>query len=270
MNRRLMAVVVVIFIAAAIGIVLSLQRSNRAGNVAAGGGAVPGLLAEAKNLEAQGNYLASSNIYKRLIGEFPNSREVLDWQKRLENMNVKLLFLPVITPRSIEYEIKPGDSLEKIAREYKTTPELIAKSNNISGDKIFPGKKIKVWTAPFSIVVDKSGNTLILKSEEEIIKTYTVATGTNNITPVGTFKIIEKIVSPPWYKGGKVIPAGTPENILGSRWMGLDKEGYGIHGTTDPKTLGSQVTAGCVRMANQDVEELYIIVPKGTEVTIVD
>jgi len=270
MNRRLMAVVVVIFIAAAIGIVLSLQRSNRAGNVAAGGGAVPGLLAEAKNLEAQGNYLASSNIYKRLIGEFPNSREVLDWQKRLENMNVKLLFLPVITPRSIEYEIKPRDSLEKIAREYKTTPELIAKSNNISGDKIFPGKKIKVWTAPFSIVVDKSGNTLILKSEEEIIKTYTVATGTNNITPVGTFKIIEKIVSPPWYKGGKVIPAGTPENILGSRWMGLDKEGYGIHGTTDPKTLGSQVTAGCVRMANQDVEELYIIVPKGTEVTIVD
>ncbi|MCK9595535.1 MAG: L,D-transpeptidase family protein [Candidatus Omnitrophica bacterium] len=271
MNRRSMAIVVVISIAAAVGIFFSFQRPGGKGNaVTSGSGAVSSLLFEAKNLEAQGNFLASSNIYKRLIGEFPNSREVLDWQKKLESMNIKLLFLPVITPRSIEYEIKPGDSLEKIARGYKTTPELIAKSNNIFGDKIFPGKKIKVWTAPFSIVVDKSGNTLILKSEEEIIKTYVVATGTNNITPVGTFKIIEKIVSPTWYKGGKGIPAGSPENILGSRWMGLDREGYGIHGTTDPKTLGSQVTAGCVRMANQDVEELYIIVPKGTEVTIVD
>jgi len=271
MNRRLSVVFVVIFIFVAAGVFLGLQRSNKPGSAVMGGsGAASSLAAEAKSLEMQGNYLASANIYKRLISEFPNSREVMDWQKKLENMNIKLLFLPVITPRSVEYEIKPGDSLEKIAREYKTTPELIAKSNNISGDKIFPGKKIRVWTAPFSILVDKSGNTLILKSEEEIIKTYTVATGTNNITPVGTFKIIEKIVSPPWYKGGKIIPAGTPENILGSRWMGLDKEGYGIHGTTDPKTLGSQVTAGCVRMANQDVEELYIIVPKGTEVTIVD
>ena len=66
------------------------------------------------------------------------------------------------------------------------------------------------------------------------------------------------------------MPAESPENILGSRWMGLSERGYGIHGTVDPKSVGQQVTAGCVRMLNSEVEELYTIVPAGTEVTIVD
>ena len=168
------------------------------------------------------------------------------------------------------YEIKPGDSVAKIAREFKTTPELIIRSNNLPSDKIFPGKKIKVWTAPFSILVDKSQNTLIVKVSEEIFKTYVVSTGVNNCTPVGNFKIINKLTNPTWYKAGAVVPAGSTENVLGSRWLGLDKPSYGIHGTTDPQSLGKQVTQGCVRLSNQDVEELYTYIPAGTEVTIVD
>jgi lipoprotein-anchoring transpeptidase ErfK/SrfK len=229
------------------------------------------LYADAKKMEENNDLVSARGVYQKLINDFPNSREIMDWQKKFEDLNIRLMFSPVITARSIEYEIKPGDSLDKIAREYKTTVELLMKSNNLASENIFPGKKIKVWTAPFSIVVDKSQNTLILKSSEEVIKTYTVATGLNNSSPVGTFKIIEKIINPPWYKpGGGMIPAGNPQNILGTRWLGLDKEGYGIHGTTEPQSLGKQATAGCVRMLNAEVEQLYSIVPKGTEVTIVD
>ena len=136
---------------------------------------------------------------------------------------------------------------------------------------------LKITTAKFSIVVDKSQNTLTFKSglpfgqeTEEVVKTYTVSTGANNSTPVGTFKITTKIVNPPWFSGGRSIPPGDPRNILGSRWMGLTLKGYGIHGTTDDATIGTQCTQGCVRMHNADVEELYSIVPVGTEVTIVD
>jgi len=226
--------------------------------------------AVARDREAQGDFIGARKEYQRLISELPNSREVMAWQKKMQELNMKLLFSSVVTPESIEYEIKAGDSLDRIAREHGTTVELIKKSNNLAGDNIFPGKKIRVWIAPFSIVVDKSQNTLLLKTGDTIFKSYTVSTGANNSTPVGTFKIVEKIPNPPWYKPGAVIPAGSPENVLGTRWLGLTKEGYGIHGTTDPKSLGSQVTAGCVRMANQDVEELYSIVPVGVEVTIVD
>ncbi|MFA7271176.1 MAG: L,D-transpeptidase, partial [Candidatus Omnitrophota bacterium] len=110
----------------------------------------------------------------------------------------------------------------------------------------------------------------LLKSDEEIMKTYIVSTGKNNSTPVGNFKITSKLINPTWFKAGAVIPAGSPKNILGTRWLGLDRPSYGIHGTTEPQSLGRQATQGCVRMTNQDVEELYIIVPIGTEVIIVD
>jgi len=228
------------------------------------------LLEQAAGFETTGNLIAARDAYQKLVADFPNNKEIADWQRRAEQLNVKLLFSPVVTPKSVTYVVQAGDSLEKIAREHATTVEMIKRANSITEDKIFPGMKLKVWNAPFSIFVDKSQNLLLLKSGEEIVKSYTVATGSNNSTPVGKFKIVEKIVNPTWYKNNKAIPAGTPENILGTRWMGWDKEGYGIHGTTDPGSLGKQATAGCVRMSNQDVEELYAIVPQGTEVQIVD
>jgi len=207
-----------------------------------------------------------------LVNNYPSSNEVMNWQKKIDDINIKLLFSPTVTLKTQLYEIKPGDTLVKIARQFKTTPELIVKSNNISGDRIFPGKKIKVWTVPFSIVVDKSQNILMLKADDEVIKTYNVSTGANNSTPVGTFKIVDKIVNPSWFKPGAATPiaAGSPDNALGTRWLAISIPSYGIHGTNDPASLGKQVTQGCVRMLNADVEELYIIVPKETEVTIVD
>jgi lipoprotein-anchoring transpeptidase ErfK/SrfK len=118
--------------------------------------------------------------------------------------------------------------------------------------------------------VDKSTNTLVLKGDQDILKTYTVATGSNNSTPVGTFKITDKLENPTWYKAGAVIPPGGADNQLGTRWLGINLKGYGIHGTVEPEKLGQQVTAGCIRMKNEEVEELYSLVPPGTEVTITD
>jgi lipoprotein-anchoring transpeptidase ErfK/SrfK len=118
--------------------------------------------------------------------------------------------------------------------------------------------------------VDKSQNLLFLKRNGEVVKTYVVSTGKDNSTPIGTFKIVNKLENPTWYKAGAVIPPDSPDNILGSRWLGFDLKGYGIHGTTEPNNLGEQVTLGCVRMKNQEVEELFDIVPLGTEVIIID
>jgi lipoprotein-anchoring transpeptidase ErfK/SrfK len=233
-------------------------------------GSAGGLVSQARTLEAKGMLLDAKNTYQKLVADFPNSGDVMSWQKKADDLNIKLLFSPVVTPGSTLYEIKPGDTLTKIAREHKTTPDLIIKSNGLSDGKIFPGRKIKVWTLPFSILVYKSQNILILKSNEEIVKTYVVSTGKNNCSPVGNFKIVNKLTNPTWFKAGAIVPASSSENILGTRWMGFDLAGYGIHGTTEPQFLGKQVTAGCVRMANPEVEELYTIIPVGTEVTIVE
>lgn len=228
------------------------------------------LRSQARQLEDKGDLAGAKAAYEKLVSEFFSSQEVMHWQKKIEELNIKLLFSPSLTPESKLYEIKQGDTLSGIAKEFHTTTDLIKKSNNLSQDTIIPGRKIKVWAAPFTVLVDKSQNTLILKCGEEIIKTYIVSTGKDNSTPTGNFKITDRLTNPTWFKEGKVIPAGDPENILGTRWLGFNLAGYGIHGTTEPQGLGNQVTQGCVRMSNADVEELYMIIPTGTEATIVD
>lgn len=270
MNKKLGLIIAAVIIAIIVFIIIGIRSSSKAPSNSGRSVSMAALANRAKELEGKGDLLGARNAYQELASSFANAPEAYNWEKKAEELNIKLLFSPLVTPKSTLYKIKPGDALIKIAREHHTTVELLMKSNNLTSDRIIPGRELKVWTAPFSIVVDKSQNILILKSDEEVIKTYTVATGLNNCTPVGTFRIVNKLKDPTWFKAGTVVPADSPENILGSRWMGFNLAGYGIHGTTEPESIGKQATQGCIRMANPDVEELYAIVPEGTEVTIVD
>ena len=269
MNKKFLAVISGVILILTILVVLGVKKVS-SGSALTNRASMRTLLNQTRQLEAKGSLLEVKSVYQQLVNDFPESLDVGNWQKRIEDINMRLLFSSTITPKSIIYQIKPGDTLNKIARAYKTTAELIMKSNNISDSVIIFGRKIKIWNVPFSILVDKSQNILLLKSDEEVIKVYIVSTGKNNCTPVGVFKIVNKLPNPTWFKAGAVVPSGSVENVLGTRWMGFDLAGYGIHGTTEPKELGKQVTQGCVRLNNTDVEELYSIVPVGTEVTIVD
>lgn len=251
------------------------DKALRAFEIIANQKSDPGKREDALNRLAQiylfkKDLINARNYYKEIVECFPDSKEISDVQKKMEDINMKLLFSPVITEGSISYIVKPNDTLGKIAREHNTTVELIKKGNNLSSDIIIPGNMLKVNNTNFSIFVDKSQNILFLKRNGEIIKTYTVSTGANNSTPVGKFKIEEKMISPDWYKVGAVVSPDSPEYELGKRWMGISVKGYGIHGTNDSSSIGKQITKGCVRMRNPDVEELYAIVPSGTEVEIVD
>ena len=214
--------------------------------------------------------LEGKSAYEKIIHEYSNTPTAAEAQDRLGKINIAILFSPFMTPTDKKIEVQPGDTLAKIAKAHGTTADLLIKANQLKGSLIRSGMKLKVPEGRFSIVVDKSQNTLTLKANEELFKVYRVATGENNSTPVGAFKIKDKLVNPVWYTLGAVVPPGSPENVLGSRWMGINEPGYGIHGTRDPESIGKQVTKGCVRMRNEEVEELYSIVPIGTPVTIID
>ena len=171
---------------------------------------------------------------------------------------------------NLDYSVQSGDNLTTIAKKHSVTVDMIRQANGITGDRLNVGQKLRIPAYKLSIWVDKSDNTLVLKGNDQVLKTYSVATGKDNSTPVGTFKIKDKLENPTWFKAGAVKKPGDVDNQLGTRWMGFDLPHYGIHGTIDPTSLGKQVTAGCVRMKNEDVEELYKLVPPGTEVTITD
>lgn len=274
MRNRIIFIIAILFIMS-IFLALGIFKIRNLGSVenktSAKTQSVQGLLRQAQDLEQKADQIGLKAVYQKLINDFPNHKDIANWQKKLDEVNLKIIFSPIVAPGvSQEYEIQPQDNLTKIAKQFNTTVELLMRSNALSSDKINPGRKIKVWTGKFNVLVDKSQNTLILKLNDEMLKTYAVATGLNNSTPVGTFKIVNKLLNPTWYKAGAVVSSGSPENILGTRWLGFDLAGYGIHGTTEPESIGKQATAGCVRMLNPDVEELYSLLPVGTEVTIVD
>jgi lipoprotein-anchoring transpeptidase ErfK/SrfK len=209
-------------------------------------------------------------LYRDILEEAQDEALIKKAQEGLMGLNMKILFSPIATENSIAYTVESGDTLGKIARKFNTTVGLLMRSNNLDSDIIRVNQKLKVSSAKYSVLVDYSDNILTLLSDNDILKVYTVALGINDSTPLGDFKVINKLKDPVWYKTGAVVPAGSSDNILGTRWMGLSVAGYGIHGTTEPEALGKHVTAGCVRMLNEEVEELYDILPVGAEVSIVD
>lgn len=122
------------------------------------------------------------------------------------------------------------------------------------------------------LIINKAVNELAYFKNGELIKVFDVGTGkSRKLTPEGTFEIINKVKNRPYYK--EKIPGGSPRNPLGDRWMGLDVPGtwgntYGIHGNNNENSIGKYVSAGCIRMHNDDVHWLFDQIPKGTTVLI--
>lgn len=106
-----------------------------------------------------------------------------------------------------------------------------------------------------NILINKSHRRLTLFDGNNPIRQYPVGIGKPSTpTPEGNFSIATKVLHP----GG----------ILGSRWMGLNYDAYGIHGTNQPWLIGQMISHGCVRMQNPNVEELFSLVRIGTPVLI--
>ncbi len=231
------------------------------------------LLVQIQEKMGQGDYLTAKQLCQRVIENSSSQEELELAEKLLMDINYKLLMEPIAIPgQTVEYEVKPGDTLYGIAKKFHTTVDFIKKRNHLTSDVIRPGQRLSIYAGKFSVVVDKSQNVLMLYANNELVKIYKVSTGKNNATPVGEFKIVTKLKNPTFFHNGKAIPPGDPKNILGTRWMGFDygNGSYGIHGTTSPETIGTYETNGCIRMKNSDVEELYMLLPKGTVVKVVE
>lgn len=167
------------------------------------------------------------------------------------------------------YTVQPDDTLQKIARSHRITIELLKEVNKLRSDRIRPGQRLWIAYAPLTIEIDKRQNRLYVKTGEALLKEYPVSTGKSDAqTPRGVFFIRSRYPFPTWFHKGVVVSSSSSDNYLGTRWLGLDEPQYGIHGTIFPEQIGQSVSKGCVRMRNEDVEELYEYAPIGTPVII--
>ncbi|HET7130300.1 MAG TPA: L,D-transpeptidase family protein [Gaiellaceae bacterium] len=157
-----------------------------------------------------------------------------------------------------------GDLLRSGARDRLTLPTTTV-----------PPKHTAASFGPV-IVITRGANTLRLYHGTHLVRTFRVATGQAIYpTPAGIWRIVDKQRDPWWYpptydewaKGLEPVPPG-PSNPLGTRWMGLNAPGVGIHGTDAPTSIGYSASHGCIRMQVPEAEWLFEHVRVGTPVVI--
>lgn len=177
--------------------------------------------------------------------------------------------------REIVVPVEPGDTLEDLSYRHGCSVGRIRELNGFADAEVNLGETIRVLVGAYHIRVVKGEFTLTVTHNGRYVRQYAVGIGADDRTPIGKFSVRVKLVNPAWSPPGQpTIPAGDPRNILGSRWIGFETagsaSGIGIHGTTEPETIGTESSAGCIRLHNKDVEELASLTPRGTRVTIID
>ena len=201
----------------------------------------------------------------------------------------KLFFSPKIVAGdtvSQSYVVKKGDSLAKISSREKlgTDWRFVQRINGMASEKALrPDMRLKLAHGPFDAEVVKADFRINIYagtgSDRVMVASFPCGTGTNDSTPVGTFKVRSgsKLIDPQWTnpRTGEKFAANDPKNPIGERWIGLQGTtpdtakftGYGIHGTTEPQSIGQQMSMGCVRLGDAEVEVVYELI--GEQSTIV-
>jgi lipoprotein-anchoring transpeptidase ErfK/SrfK len=119
----------------------------------------------------------------------------------------------------------------------------------------FAAKRADLTLPRANILITTSSRQLTLFNGNAPVHQYPVGIGKSTTpTPLGDYAIALKLMNP----GG----------MLGTRWLGLNYDSYGIHGTNQPWLIGNMVSHGCIRMHNSSVEELFTLVRVGTPVYI--
>jgi lipoprotein-anchoring transpeptidase ErfK/SrfK len=118
------------------------------------------------------------------------------------------------------------------------------------------------------VLVSIPDRKLAVRESGNVLAYFQVAVGAAvSPSPTGEFVIVSRVANPTYYHEGQVMAAGR-DNPVGTRWMGLNLKGYGIHGTNAPRSVGHATSHGCIRLRNRDVEKLYALLRVGDVVEI--
>jgi lipoprotein-anchoring transpeptidase ErfK/SrfK len=192
--------------------------------------------------------------------------------------------IPADTMAKAELDALPYSSVEEaLGEKFHASPKLI-KSLNPEADLSAAGTTITVpnvasadsLPTPAKVLVVKSLSALQLVDDSgKVLGQFPVTTGSAQFPlPIGEWTINGVGRNPVWHFDPKliagtkksdrkaVIPAG-PNNPVGTRWIDLSKEHYGIHGTPEPGKIGKSESNGCIRMTNWSVQALSKVVKPG-------
>ena len=132
--------------------------------------------------------------------------------------------------------------------------------------------------SPGEIIVSFGDRRLYYVTHKGEAISYPIAIPKGDARWSGISSISSKRVNPTWTPTAEMrrenpklpayVPGGHPRNPLGTRALYLGSSMYRIHGTDAPHLIGQEVSKGCIRMYDSDVQDLYNRVRIGARVTV--
>ncbi len=207
-------------------------------------------------------------------------REDLLVRDRLAPLGDQLFFSKNGVPADDQWAVHtvtPGESPEAIAKKYGISRELLNRfrGRDANDARLRVGDTFKVLrlagqTDPekrgYLLHIDKGDYLLDCYAGGLFVRRYQVSVGAaNSPTPTGHTRVADRVWHPNWTnpETHQVIPYGDPNHVLGPIWLAFDakelgQSGVGIHGYTGANAQwGAQVSHGCIRLQNEQAEELY-------------
>jgi LysM domain len=225
----------------------------------------------AVKLRQDGNLTEARDALVAFIQKYPNAKHLDEARDVLGEVNTAILLSRHPSPEKVEYIVKPGDVLAKIARKLKTTPEMIMRMNNMSGTMLRIGDRLLISHPDFSIVIQRKANLVVLLNRGAFFKRYHIREA--KLPPKPPPKITTKVAETMAWKGGKRVGLGSKEYLASTKWVRLASAPaytlYSVPDSTHPNLDQPPPPTG-LGLAATDLEELSTLVNNRTSVTIID
>ena len=225
----------------------------------------------AAKLRQEGKLAEARAALTAFLQKYPQGQHTEEAKDLLGDVNMDILLSKYPSPEKQEYIVKSGDVLARVAAKTKTTPELIMRTNNLSGTMLHIGDRLLISHPEFSLFIQRKEQTVTLVDKGAFFKRYKIHSV--KLAPKQPPRVTTKVAETMAWRDGKRVGFGTKEYIGSARWIRLADPGYVLYaqptsnmaqpGGVPPPPIGFGMTPG-------DVEELSGLVNNKTAVTITD
>ena len=197
-------------------------------------------------------------------------------RQRLDDVNARLLWSPDFVENDPITKVYKNDGsyLSSIGVKFRVPYQLLEIINGIKAQQLRADHVLKVVQGPIHARVTKHSFKMDLYAlapdgQPTYLCSFPVGLGKDDKTPPGNWQVVagSKVVNPDWRDdlNGEYFTSDNPENPIGEYWIkirGLDasnrgKQGFGIHGTIEPQSIGTEASRGCIRLADDDIKMVF-------------
>jgi LysM repeat protein len=227
--------------------------------------ALPELKA-AEKLKSAGKLTEAREALDKLIELNPQSTVLDDAKNLLGEVNSDLFFSAVPSPDKEVYVVQKGDALAKIQRRFKTTPELIMRTNNMTDPtRLQIGQQLLIPRVEFTVTIQRAGQKVVLLNHGKFFKQYK-ARKWNAPAKGGATGV--KVSETAAWKDGARVAFGTKEFAASTRWVMMNVPGFTIYGEPDDPNEKVDRPPGGIGVSPDEADELATLLSRGVPVTI--